>query len=143
MPQLFVFITDVFCFFKPIISFSYFVQVTHNKDIVPHLPPQAPLIVTNGFHHVTDEVWYDENCNTYKVHSSSSIVLAVRVYADDMVVAVACECSDRLVIFFRSRCAAVRTAKIPAALILLLFMTAALQTTLTIWGLMWGPFVSE
>lgn len=41
-------------------------RVTHWRDIVPHLPPEA-----FGFHHTATEVWYTEDQNNYTVCDDS------------------------------------------------------------------------
>lgn len=40
-------------------------RVVHNKDIVPHLPPEI------DYHHTAYEVFFDENMANYTVCSSS------------------------------------------------------------------------
>lgn len=42
------------------------VRVTHNADIVPHVPPMS-----FGFHHVANEVWYNEASTSYRVCDTS------------------------------------------------------------------------
>ena len=38
-------------------------RVIHYADIVPHLPPQAPV----SYSHYASEIWYDEGMQKYKV----------------------------------------------------------------------------